>query len=70
METPRTEKAIDMHNVGLTTRRRRRQSRRRQSLQEPTVHSARLRSHWRRVRLYWDASTSLPAWPKSYRHVQ
>jgi hypothetical protein len=25
-----------------------------------------LRSHWRRVRLYWDASMSLLAWPKFY----
>jgi hypothetical protein len=46
--------------VGLTTRRRR------QDLQEPTVHSARFRSHWRRVRLYWDASKSLLARPKFY----
>ena len=57
METP--------HNVGLINQRRRRR-RRRQGLQEPIVHSAQFRSHWQRVRLYWDASTLLLAWPKFY----
>ena len=49
---------------GTTQRRRRRRRHRHHRLQEPTVHSARFRSHWRRVRLYWDASMSLLAWPK------
>jgi hypothetical protein len=59
---PRTAKARSTR--GTSTQRRRR--RRRQGLQEPTVHSARLHSHWQRVRLYWDASMSLLAWPKFY----
>jgi len=57
METQRIEKARCTR--GTTQRRR-------QGLQEPTVHSARLRSHWRRVRLCWDASMSLLVRPKSY----
>jgi hypothetical protein len=61
---PRTEKARCTRGTDYSRRRRRR--RRRQDLQEPTAHSARFRSHWRRVRLYWDASMSLLAWLKVY----